>query len=110
MRTSLTTVTEVEYTENVEEMTIKKNLKSLYVQLYNVKDTPNVFLSDQFESRIKGITNATQETIQAITNDRKHFFLADDWENVEFCRKHPHHRYMWDTASENEDDNEEEEE
>ncbi len=66
-----------------------------------------MFLTDQFESRIKGITNATQETIRDITDEMKHFFLASDWENIEHYRKR--HRYMWDETSENEDEEEEEE-
>ncbi len=98
-----------EYTDNVEEMAIKINLKSLFVKLYAVRDTPNVFLMDRFEIRLKGITNATQEAIWSVTDDMKHFFLAIDWESIQHYRQN--HQYMWDSSDEedNEDANEEEE-
>ncbi len=88
-------------------MTIKRNLKSLYVKLYAVRETTNVFMLDRFEIRIMGFTNATKETIHFITDDMKHFFSAIDWESIEHYRQQT---YMWETSEdEDEDENEEEE-
>ena len=94
-----------DYSEDIDTMSIKQSLRTLYVKLETVTTTPNMFLMDRFEIRMKAITNAKSQAIYDTTNAFSGYFGSTEWQDVEHHRRYP---YEMDSSEEEEEAQEDE--